>query len=133
MRGRRALSGAAAPASTRRRSLLAQHLNPWPGLASCASGEVLVQRIESYATSFSIVSCLVCATSAAALASPPLAASASGGHSVESGSSKALPPSLDVGSHSPPTDAGREASSRRPHAASLLVACGVPEALLEDL
>ena len=71
--------------------------------------------------------------SAAALASPPLAASASGGHSVESGSSKALPPSLDVGSHSPPTDAGREASSRRPHAASLLVACGVPEALLEDL
>jgi hypothetical protein len=93
-------------AASRPRSIVAEHLNPWPGLAAAAP-EVLAVRVESYSTTFGIVSALMCGVSAAGLATTPI-------HSDDA-----------VG-----TPDGR---AKGVHAKSLLVDCGVSPLALEDL
>ena len=105
----------------RRRSVLAQHVNPWPGLASCTGGEELARRVETYATTFGIVSALMCGLSAAALAATPV-------RSEEPGQRQ------QVQCTGAEEQEGRaRAQAAVPHARSLLIGCGVPPALLEDL
>ena len=53
------------------RSVFVQHINPWPGLAACLEGEALAVRIREYSSTYTIVSALICAVSAAALVEAP--------------------------------------------------------------
>ena len=98
-------------ARRRQRSVFVQHINPWPGLAACLGpGEALAVRIREYSSTYTIVSALICAVSAAAL--------------VEAPSSK--PEDSDAAA------ARGEKIGNKPER-SLLVASGVPRSSLADL
>lgn len=50
---------------------LRRYVNPWPDLSRIADDSILTARVDSYATSFGIVSAVMCSMSASALANVP--------------------------------------------------------------